>query len=1200
MRAIALWVDKVHDRENNEQCIYDLSFKPDGSQLIVAAGTRVLVYDTSDGALIQPLKGHKDAVYCVSYAKDGKRFASGGADKQVIIWTAKLEGILKYSHHDSIQCLSYNPVTHILVSCSCSDFGLWSSEQKSVSKHRTSGRVTSSSWNPDGQYLALGLACGSVTIRGRSGEEIVRIDRPGGVMASVWGVCWSPTRDEGGSDVLAVADWGQSLSFYNVAGKPAGRERALGFDPTFASFFPGGDYLAVGGSCREARVYTREGVCVGPVARHNSWVWCCRARPDSSHLAVGCQDGTIAYYELGFSTVHSLYRERYAYRENMADVIIQHLVTDEKVRIKCRDLVKKLAIYKHRLAVQLPERIMVYELTAESPEPNDMHYRLRDKINRKVDCTLLVVCSQHLVLCQEKRLQCLLLRGGVREREWLLSSSIRYIRALGGPPGREGLLVGLRDGQVLQLLLDNPFPLALLKVGSPVRCLDLSVDRKRLAVVDEKGTCLVYHLTSKQLLFQEPNANSVAWNTENANILCFTGNGTLSVKAADFPVLRQRLEGFVVGFSGSKVFCLQHNTVATVEVPLSPCLYQYLEKNMFKEALEVACLGVPEEDWRSLARAALEALDLPIAKRAAVRLGDPALLRLLRSLQEQEARGEKKEALRADILAFQGRFTEAAKLYCKAGRNSKAVGMYTDLRMFDLAQEYLGSDDTLDTRQLMLKKAEWARSVNDPRAAAEFYLLAGESLKAVDIAGRLGWVDVLVDLSQKLDKREKAALSLCAQLLIEKGELSAAADVFRRSGDSEGLVNLYVEAGQWDEAFAAVGQQPELKAKICANYANWLAENDRFVDAQKAFYDAGLQDEALRVLERLTQYAVDECRFRDASYYYWLLAKQIVESSGAVDDAVTREPLLRRYSELLNLADIYYVYHNVHRYIEEPFTAFLPEALFNMSRYLLHELTGRSVRGVSLVGVLYALSKQSRNLGAHRLARHCYERLQGLNVPVRFREALDLAALTVRSKPFSDAQDLLPLCYRCSTTNPLVNPRGHFCVNCGQPFIHSFVAFEVLPLVEFQLADGISDKEALELLEGGGGGRVQQRDGRDSHHREIINGYDSMRIDHSSKDDDPFAFQLSNMEESEDGSVMPDASPVILNRDALALLSPRDVVVCPRSPPLRWRFYRNVVPDVVVVQCDGCAKVFHSDDYEMQTLQTGSCPFCRTKLDEIS
>lgn len=77
--------------------IWDLCFRPDGSQLIVAAGNRVLVYDTSDGTLIQPLKGHKDTVYCVAYARDGKRFASGSSDKSVIIWTSKLEGILKYT-----------------------------------------------------------------------------------------------------------------------------------------------------------------------------------------------------------------------------------------------------------------------------------------------------------------------------------------------------------------------------------------------------------------------------------------------------------------------------------------------------------------------------------------------------------------------------------------------------------------------------------------------------------------------------------------------------------------------------------------------------------------------------------------------------------------------------------------------------------------------------------------------------------------------------------------------------------------------------------------------------------------------------------------------------------------------------------------------------------------------------------------------
>lgn len=35
--------------------------------------------------------GHKDEVYCVAYSRDGKRFASGGADKTIIIWTHKVE-----------------------------------------------------------------------------------------------------------------------------------------------------------------------------------------------------------------------------------------------------------------------------------------------------------------------------------------------------------------------------------------------------------------------------------------------------------------------------------------------------------------------------------------------------------------------------------------------------------------------------------------------------------------------------------------------------------------------------------------------------------------------------------------------------------------------------------------------------------------------------------------------------------------------------------------------------------------------------------------------------------------------------------------------------------------------------------------------------------------------------------------------------
>ena len=53
--------------------------------------------------------------------------------------------------------------------------------------------------------------------------------------------------------------------------------------------------------------------------------------------------------------------------------------------------------------------------------------RVKEKINQKVDCNLLVVCTNHLVLCQEKKLTCLNFYGQ-KEREWIMESLIRYIK----------------------------------------------------------------------------------------------------------------------------------------------------------------------------------------------------------------------------------------------------------------------------------------------------------------------------------------------------------------------------------------------------------------------------------------------------------------------------------------------------------------------------------------------------------------------------------------------------------------------------------------------------------------------------------------------------------------------------------------------------------------------------------------------------
>uniref|UniRef100_F7HVX3 Intraflagellar transport protein 122 homolog n=1 Tax=Callithrix jacchus TaxID=9483 RepID=F7HVX3_CALJA len=1102
---------------------------PDGTQLILAAGNRLLVYDTSDGTLLQPLKGHKDTVYCVAYAKDG----------------------------------------------------LWSPEQKSISKHKSSSKIICCSWTNDGQYLALGMFNGIISIRNKNGEEKVKIERPGGSLSPVWSICWNPSREEH-NDILAVADWGQKLSFYQLSGKQIGKDRVLNFDPCCISYFTKGEYILLGGSDKQVSLFTKDGVRLGTVGEQNSWVWTCRVKPDSNYVVVGCQDGTISFYQLIFSTVHGLYKDRYAYRDSMTDVIVQHLITEQKVRMKCKELVKKIAIYRNRLAIQLPEKILIYELYSE--DSSDMHYRVKERIVKKFECNLLVVCANHIILCQEKRLQCLSF-SGVKEREWQMESLIRYIKVIGGPPGREGLLVGLKNGQILKIFVDNLFAIILLKQATAVRCLDMSASRKKLAVVDENDTCLVYDIDTKELLFQEPNANSVAWNTQCEDMLCFSGGGYLNIKASTFPVHRQKLQGFVVGYNGSKIFCLHVFSISAVEVPQSAPMYQYLDRKMFKEAYQIACLGVTDTDWHELAMEALEGLDFETAKKAFIRVRDLRYLELISSIEERKKRGEtNKDLFLADVFSYQGKFHEAAKLYKRSGHENLALEMYTDLRMFEYVKDFLGSGDPKEIKMLITKQADWARNIKEPKAAVEMYISAGEHVKAIEICGHHGWVDMLIDIARKLDKAEREPLLLCATYLKKLDSPDYAAETYLKMGDLKSLVQLHVETQRWDEAFALGEKHPEFKDDIYVPYAQWLAENDRFEEAQQAFHKAGRQREAVQVLEQLTDNAVAESRFNDAAYYYWMLSMQCLDIAQA--DPAQKDVMLGKFHHFQRLAELYHAYHAIHRHTEDPFSVHGPETLFNISRFLLHSLPKDTPSGISKVKILFTLAKQSKALGAYRLARHAYDKLQGLYIPARFQKSIELGTLTIRAKPFHDSEELVPLCYRCSTNNPLLNNLGNVCINCRQPFVFSASSYDVLHLVEFCLEEGITDEEAISLID-----LEAPRPKREDRQRETINNSSQIlqlvETKDSMGDEDPFTAKLSF---EQGGS---EFVPVMVSRLVLRSMSRRDVIIKRWPPPLRWQYFRSLLPDASITMCPSCFQVGgHSSSSRVLLSATFPLPRC--------
>jgi intraflagellar transport protein 122 len=493
---------------------------------------------------------------------------------------------------------------------------------------------------------------GHISIRNSKGEEQVRIERAN---SPIWSLNWCISQ-ELDCNILAVADWSQRLSFFQATGKQIGKDKLLDYDPCSINYFGAGEYIILGGSDKEVTLWTGEGIKIGSVCKTDGWVWSCRAKPNQPYIAVGSADGMVSVYQIQFNPVQTMYREKYAFRQNMTDIIIQDLTTNQSSKIKCRTHVKKISLYQDILAVQTNSRIFIYEMILGEAEL--AHYRLKEKFNITGDFTIITATSTKLLMSIHTKLKLFSFEGEV-EYEWNFESPIRYIKAIGGTKGKDCFLVGHRNGDIIKLFTNNHFPIPIISHKHPIICFDLNLTKEKLAVVDESFTLFVYHIETKELLFKEENANSVAWNLENEHCLSYTGNGLLSVKNGSFAAHQQKFHGFVVGFKGSTVFCLQGYQIVQIDIPQTIPLDGYMDKGNYQMAYSVACLGIPDSDWRRLAINSLQSLNLEIAERAYLRVRDFKHLEALRHISKLKT-DEKKDndVLMAEMSASIGNFSQ--------------------------------------------------------------------------------------------------------------------------------------------------------------------------------------------------------------------------------------------------------------------------------------------------------------------------------------------------------------------------------------------------------------------------------------------------------------------------------------------------------------------------------------------------------------
>lgn len=142
-------------------------------------------------------------------------------------------------------------------------------------------------------------------------------------------------------------------------------------------------------------------------------------------------------------------------------------------------------------------------------------------------------------------------------------------------------------------------------------------------------------------------------------------------------------------------------------------------------------------------------------------------------------------------------------------------------------------------------------------------------------------------------------------------------------------------------------------------------------------------------------------------------------------------------------------------------------------------------------------------------------------------------------------------------------------------------------MVEFELEDGLSDEEALQLIQEeeasqGTGGKSapsapqwEEEQAADFQTLKLYDTSDVFSNVESSEGgfaagavrEDPFTLKMTTL----DGGI--DFSPVIVNRAILKQMNAADVLVLDWPPPLRRQFYKNLVPDMHITKCSTCNKV---------------------------
>lgn len=396
------------------------------------------------------------------------------------------------------------------------------------------------------------------------------------------------------------------------------------------------------------------------------------------------------------------------------------------------------------------------------------------------------------------------------------------------------LMVARRSGTITRLLLPHLSAENVYQVrGEPFR-MELSCLSNKLAVIDAAGVLQVIDMEARSEGGEEEDAAAlgspfgrkiagdkrdvwdIKWAEDNDELLCIMEKTKMTILRGDVaedPVISS---GYLARFRDLEV-----RAVLLDEILLSPDkpereyivdfetkALRELRDIISQSGLEVGYIYATKNPhsrlYRILAEQSLEALELTIAEKCFVKIGDyhgVQLVKLLRSMTD-------KMKMKAEVAAYLQHFAEAESIYRDIDRKDLAVQVRSRIgdynRVVKLVNEGAGGSDKM-VLDAMDKIAEQYADRFMWKKAAQFFQQSKNLERLADCLYRLESFEELSALRADVSDGTPLMLSLAGRFE-SVGMYEEAVDCYVRSNNPKAAVDCCVLQNRWDRALELAEQ----------------------------------------------------------------------------------------------------------------------------------------------------------------------------------------------------------------------------------------------------------------------------------------------------------------------------------------------------------------------------------------------------------